>query len=119
MPEAADTSAAPPVVGVPVQPVTVGTGAAAGRAPEQQVVSDELRTRRHDDPDEGPAPLFLEMLPAEAVNGVPLPLPYRLAASTGYGGVSVRVAESDAARTRSYPCRPFYKPISRCVGGAP
>lgn len=115
----ADADATPPAVGVPVQPVTVGTGAAAGREPRQQVVSNELRTRRHDDPDAGPEPLFLEMLPAEALNGASLPLPYRLAASTGYGGVNVRVAESDAARARSYPCRPFYKPISRCVGGTP
>jgi hypothetical protein len=114
-----DAAETPPPVGVPVTSVEVGTGAAAGRAPEQRVVSSELLTRRHDDPDDGPEPLFLEMLPAEALNGASLPLAYRLAASTGYGGVTVRLAESDAARTRSYPCRPFYKPISRCVGGTP
>lgn len=117
-----DESPAAPGVGVPVTPVTVGTGgaAAAGQAPQQQVVSTELRTRRRDEESEdGPEPLFLEMLPHEAVAGVSLPLPYRLAASTGYGnGISVRLAESDPARARSYLCRPFYKPISRCVEGS-
>jgi hypothetical protein len=102
--------AEPPVLpagAVPIAPVAVG-GA----------VSTELKTFREDEEDpDAPRRLMLEMLPREMVNSVALPLPYHLAQSTGYGGVSVRSAESAAARARAYPCLPFYKPVSRCVGG--
>jgi hypothetical protein len=90
----------------------------AARGPEQRIVSTELKTFREDEEDpDAPRRLMLEMLPREMVNSVALPLPYHLAQSTGYGGVSVRSAESAAARARAYPCLPFYKPVSRCVGG--
>lgn len=89
------------------------------RLVEQRVVGTELRTRHHDDPSDGPEPRFLERLPQELAHSVPLPLPYHLAQVTGYGAISVRLAASSAARARFYACRPFYKPVSRCIGGAP
>ncbi len=117
--------AEPPVLpagAVPIAPVATGGAApvaAAQRPPEQRVVSTELKTFREDEEDESaPRRLLLEMLPREMVASVALPLPYHLAQSTGYGGVAVRNAESAPARARAYPCVPFYKPISRCVGGA-
>ena len=84
---------------------------------EQRVVSSELRTRHHDDPDTGPARPFLEVLPREMVEGVSFPLTYHLASTTGRPGTTVRVADSTPARAKGYTCVPFYKPISRCVGG--
>jgi len=110
-----------PAGATPITPVTTGGGAPArpSAAPEQRIVSTELKTRRDDEPDDdSPAPRMLEMLPHTMVQSVALPLPYHLAESTGLGGVAVRNAESAAARARAYPCMPFYKPISRCVGGA-
>jgi hypothetical protein len=108
----------------PITPVTTGDVAPAHPAhpaqpPTQRIVSTELKTSRHDEPgDDDPEPRLLRMLPREMVESVAFPLPYHLSETTGFGGVAVRSAESALARARAYPCVPFYKPISRCVGGA-
>ena len=64
-------------------------------------------------------PRFLELLPPEMGDTARLPLPYRLIAqaSTDEAPVPQRVAESEADRALVYTCLPFYKPLSRCVGG--
>ncbi|HEX5726426.1 MAG TPA: hypothetical protein VFX98_13215 [Longimicrobiaceae bacterium] len=113
------TTEAPPAgtVAVPVTPAPAAP-AAPPRPVEQRVVSTEVRTRNLDEPPpEGSEQRFLEVLPRELLEGASLPLSYRLASPTGYTGVTVRIAESDPARARGYPCLTFYKPISRCVGG--
>lgn len=62
---------------------------------------------------------FLEQLPPDMLERVQLPLPYRLvsAVRTSEGKVPQRVAESTFDRATVYTCLPFYKPLSRCVGG--
>ena len=65
------------------------------------------------------APRFLDLLPPEMGDTAKLPLAYRLIAQAGTDEAPVpqRVAESEADRALVYTCLPFYKPISRCVGG--
>lgn len=62
---------------------------------------------------------FLEQLPPDMLERVQLPLPCRLvsAVRTSEGKVPQRVAESTFDRATVYTCVPFYKPLSRCVGG--
>lgn len=64
---------------------------------------------------------FLEQLPADMLERVALPLPYQTVSPTrtSEGKVPQRVAESTFDRATVYTCIPFYKPISRCVGGRP
>lgn len=108
---------APGTVPIPLAPPPGAPGAA--RYPvEEREVSSEVRTRHYDAPDEAELDRpFLEVLPADMVQGVNLPLTYRLASQAGYSGVTMRVAASAAARAKAYTCMPFYKPVSRCVGG--
>lgn len=84
---------------------------------EQRVTGTELRQRNLDEPDDGPPQLFLETIPGEMVAGVSLPLPYRLSVSSTGPRVTLRLADSVPARAKGYTCVPFFKPISRCVGG--
>ncbi|HET6764281.1 MAG TPA: hypothetical protein VFH27_11435 [Longimicrobiaceae bacterium] len=62
---------------------------------------------------------FLEALPEGLVEGVQLPLIYRLAVPVPYDpGASVqRAAEDPEGGSALMACTPFYKPVSRCVGG--
>ena len=64
-------------------------------------------------------PGLLELLPPEMLEGASLPLAYRLLVppATGESPLPQRVAESQADRALVYTCLPFYKPLSRCVGG--
>lgn len=64
---------------------------------------------------------FLEQLPPDMLERVPLPLPFRTVSPTrtAEGKVPQRVAESTFDRATVYTCIPFYKPLSRCVGGRP
>jgi hypothetical protein len=67
------------------------------------------------------APLLLEALPEGLLEGVRLPLPYRFALPVPND------PRLSAQRTAADPehggavmaCSPFYKPLSRCVGGRP
>ena len=85
---------------------------------EQKVLENEVRTRNYDDPDDEMAnrPL-VRALPRSMAEAVAYPLTYRLAASSGHPGMIVRQAASDPDRAAQYICLPFYKPISRCMGG--
>ena len=109
--------AAPGTTPVPLAPK--GDAKPAGRyAVEQRVVSEEMKERRYEEPsEEDLRKTLLEVLPPEMVEGVPLPLTYRLASQAGYNGLTMRIATSGPARSKQYTCLPFYKPISRCVGG--
>lgn len=64
---------------------------------------------------------LLPQLPADMLERVSLPLPCRTtsASRTSDGKVPQRVAESTYDRATVYSCVPFYKPLSRCVGGRP
>ena len=86
---------------------------------EQRVVSTEVQTRHYDEPAAEGAPdlRLLEVLPGMMTEGVSFPLTYRLSVSSGYTGVTMRQADSAPARAAQYACYPYYKPISRCVGG--
>ena len=85
---------------------------------EQKVLDREVRTRNYDDPDDDAADLpLVGALPASMRESVAFPLTYRLAASSGHPGLTVRQAASDPDRATQYICLPFYKPISRCIGG--
>jgi hypothetical protein len=126
MPTAEAPAAPPPAVALPPEAVPAG---AAGLMPppapgeprqlvEQRVVSDEVRTRNYDDPEESTADLpFLRALPGSMAEAVAYPLTYRLAVPSGHAGVTMRQAASAPDRATQYICLPFYKPISRCVGG--
>lgn len=83
---------------------------------EQRVTGTELKTRDLDRPEEGPPARLLEALPREMVEGLSLPLPYVLATAQP-PRAALRLADSAPARAKGYTCAPFYKPISRCVGG--
>jgi hypothetical protein len=85
---------------------------------EQKVLDREVRTRNYDDPDDDAAdPPLLRALPASMREAVAYPLTYRLAASSGHPGLTVRQAASAPDRATQYICLPFYKPLSRCFGG--
>jgi hypothetical protein len=118
--------AAPAAPGVPVPenlppgavPLLPGQAAQDG-APypvEQRVTSTELKSRDLDQPEDGPPVRLLEALPREMVEGLPLPLSYVLATSQP-PRAALRLADSAPARAKGYTCVPFYKPISRSVGG--
>jgi len=64
---------------------------------------------------------FLEQLPPDMLERVALPLPFHTVSPTrtSDGKVPQRVAESTFDRATVYTCIPFYKPLSRCVGGRP
>ncbi|MDB4949704.1 MAG: hypothetical protein JWM27_2353 [Gemmatimonadetes bacterium] len=67
-----------------------------------------------------PAPLpFLEALPEGMMEGVSLPLLYRLAAPVPYDARAgaQRAAEDPEHGSSMLACTPFYKPVSRCIGG--
>ncbi|HEX6746217.1 MAG TPA: hypothetical protein VF092_02800 [Longimicrobium sp.] len=119
---AATQASAPPPPAPGTVPVSLapppGVPSAVRYPVEEREVSGEVKTRHYDAPDEADLDRpFLEALPADMVAGVSLPLTYRLASQAGYSGVTMRVASSAAARARAYTCVPFYKPLSRCVGG--
>ncbi|HET6230295.1 MAG TPA: hypothetical protein VFE05_09515 [Longimicrobiaceae bacterium] len=65
------------------------------------------------------APAFLDELPPEMVDAARLPLSYRLATLMPFdGAASTQRATPDPGQTGALlACNPFYKPISRCVGG--
>ena len=111
----------PPGTAPAPEAASSSTPAAAGprKLVEQRVVSEEVKSRHYDDPDAEDAPdlRLMEVLPGAMTECVPLPLPYRLSVSAGYAGVAMRQASSTPARAKQYPCYPFYKPISRCMGG--
>jgi hypothetical protein len=103
--------------GAPVPP-EVGSDGAPRHFVEQRVVSTDVKTRNYDDPDDDSADLtLLQVLPGSMAQALDYPLTYRLAVSSGYTGVTMRQAASAPARAAQYICLPFYKPISRCVGG--
>jgi hypothetical protein len=104
---------------VPVAPAAAQPQDGAPYPVEQRVTGTELRTRNLDEPEDGPPQLFLEALPPEMVEGISYPLPYRLAVSGTGPRITIRLADSVPARAKGYSCVPFYKPISRCVGGRP
>jgi hypothetical protein len=118
----ADGSAVPVPVNLPPGAVPLPAGEALPRQDgvpypvEQRVTSTELRSHEHDQPDDGPPVRLLEALPPGMVQDVLLPLPYALATSS-VPRAALRVADSAPARAKGYTCAPFYKPISRCVGG--
>jgi hypothetical protein len=121
-PAAADAPATLPPGTVPApEPAASAPPASAGprKLVEQRVVSEEVKSRHYDDPDAEDAPdlRLMEVLPGVMTDGLALPLPYRLSVSSGYTGVAMRQASSAPARAKQYPCYPFYKPISRCMGG--
>jgi hypothetical protein len=64
---------------------------------------------------------FLDQLPPDLLERASLPLPYQTVSQvrTSEGKVPQRVAESSYDRATVYTCVPFFKPISRCVGGRP
>src|SRR5437868_6166319 len=99
----------------PPPPSAAGPPAAV---PPPPVSADPAQLPRNlAEPDDGPPQFFLESIPAEMVAGVSLPLPYRLSVSNTGPRVTLRLADSVPARAKGYTCVPFFKPISRCVGG--
>ena len=64
-------------------------------------------------------PRLLEALPEGLLEGVRVPLPYRFAAPLPEDPRlnAQRTAESPEHGGAVMACSPFYKPISRCVGG--
>jgi hypothetical protein len=118
IPPAAILPDAPPLPADADPAAPPGPDEGPARLVERRVVSTEVRSRHYDEPGDGPAEVgLLEALPQPMTEGVSFPLTYRLAVSSGHSGVTLRQADSAPARAALYACYPFYKPISRCMGG--
>ena len=124
-PPAAVPAEPPPAVELPPGAIPEGAGVVVSPPEggesailEQRVVSDEIKTRNYDDPGDDAADLsLLRALPGSMAEAVAYPLVYRLSVTSGHAGLIMRQAASDPDRASQYICMPFYKPISRCMGG--